>query len=755
LTKSTMILKRANLVFFTTLFSIGFSYNVLAANEIEEIVVTALKRNSTLQDTPIAISALTNQKLERIGADDFSDFVGSVPGLTLKDNGPSQTRPIIRGIASPGEGQVGVYYDNSLATSAPGTTNSAGERSSELRPFDLERIEVLKGPQGTLYGGGSMGGTIRFITNKPNAEEFEGKIKIGGSSVAKGDEGYSVDAMVNVPIIKDQLALRVVAFKRDDPGFIDNVALGLKDFNDVDAEGGRVALRWTPTDKLTVQGTIYYQDLKVGGGFHINPDLGDSPQTDALSQEPYEEEQVTYNLNLEYDFGFAEAVYSYSWFDRNAVFRFHNGFTGFPFPPVLSTQPDPLQNVTHEIRLSSSGDNMIDWTVGGFYSDRNSFVSSDVNYIDAQGLPTDVFLFKRHVNSSLLQKAVFGEATWHATDKLALTFGVRHYDVSNSSDVVNDINIPGVGLPSGTPGIVLPFQINPTRGGEKGEIFKVHGAYDFTDDLLVFASFSQGFRPGGANQNSSSSALADPGVTGAPVDFKSDKLDSFELGVRSQWMDGRLTLNGSIYHIKWKDIVLGARSPTGLFAFLLNADKATATGFELEGIAELAEDFRLTTAISYVNAELAADAPINVAGGNSRSGLDGDRIPNVPEFTINASMEYGRDLPWFGGVRGYGYINVDYTGDSFSDFNPFLIDIPTLTPTTVVNDVYARQGDYVIVDLRFGLEGDKWDATVYVENVLDDRAITNVFVGAPFRPSPGQNFIERPRTIGVSFSRDF
>ena len=197
-----------------------------------------------------------------------------------------------------------------------------------------------------------------------------------------------------------------------------------------------------------------------------------------------------------------------------------------------------------------------------------------------------------------------------------------------------------------------------------------------------------------------------------------------------------------------------------LFAFLLNADKAEVLGFELESIFELAEDFRLTTALSYVKAELAADGPVNrvrVGGVTfSRSGLDGDSIPNVPEFTINASLEYGRDLPWFGGVRGYGYLNIDYTGENFSDFNPFLITTaPTLAQSTLVNDVYARQGDYAIVDLRFGLEAENWDASIYVENVLDKRAITNIFVGAPFRPTPGQNFIERPRTIGISVSRDF
>ncbi|NKB38558.1 MAG: TonB-dependent receptor [Gammaproteobacteria bacterium] len=733
-----------------------------AANPIEEIVVTALKRDSTLQDTPIAISALTSQKLERIGADDFADFVGSVPGLTIRDNGPGSSRPIIRGIASPGEPQVGVYFDDALVIGAPGTTNDAGIRSPELKPFDLQRVEVLKGPQGTLYGGGSMGGTLRFITNKPNAEEFEGKISVEGSSVRYGDEGYQFNGMVNLPIIKDQLALRVVAFKRDDPGFIDNVAVGKKDINDVDTEGGRAILRWTPTDRLTLTGSVYYQDQNVGGGFHYNPSIDkDNPQTDVLSNEPYNDEQVLYNFKVEYSLDWAEAMYSGSWFDRNAVYRFHNGFTGIPFPPVLSTQPEPLQAVSHEFRLSSSGDNVVDWTVGLFYSDRNAYVDSRVQYPGADGNVADdtVFLFRRTVNSSLLQKAVYGEATWHVNDRLALTAGVRYYDVESGSEVVNKVNIPGIGLPSGTPGRNLPFQRNVTRGSDDGAIFKAHIGYDVSDDMLVYASFSQGFRPGGANQNTSSIALTDPGNAGVPEAFKSDSLDSYEIGIRSQWLDRRLTLNAAVYYIDWEDIVLGGRSATGLFGFLLNADSAEATGFELESVFDLADDFRVTAALSYVDAQLTANAPPNRqrTGGvtYSRSGLDGDSIPDVADWTFNASAEYGHQLAWMGGLRGFVYLNLNYTGESAADFNPVLLDINTFAPTTVPNVSYNKQGDYAIVDMRIGVEADDWSASLFLDNVFDERGSSHIFEDGTFRIDPGLNFIERPRTFGIVFDKEF
>lgn len=756
--KVISVMAKTIIASLSILFSLSLCQSVSAEREIEEVVVTALKRESTLQDTPIAISALTSQNLERIGADDFSDFVGSVPGLTIRDNGPGSSRPIIRGIASPGEPQVGVYFDDALVVGAPGTTNDAGLRSPELKPFDLERVEILKGPQGTLYGGGSMGGTLRFITKKPNAEEFEGKISVEGSSVRYGDQGYQLNGMVNVPIIKDQLALRVVAFKRDDPGFIDNPTLGQKDINDVDTEGGRVLLRWTPTDRLALTGAIYYQDQNVGGGFHYNPTLNkDNPQTGVLSNEPYNDEQVLYNFKVEYSFDWADAMYSGSWFDRNAVYRFHNGFTGIPFPPVLSTQPEPLQAVSHEFRLSSSGDNPVDWTVGAFYSDRNAYVDSRVQYPGADGNVADenIFLFRRTVNSSLLQRAVFGEATWHATDRLAITAGVRYYDVKSGSDVVNRINIPGIGLPSGTPGRPVPFQVNVTRGSDDGAIFKAHIGYDVSDDMLVYASFSQGFRPGGANQNTSSIALTDPGNVGVPEAFKSDSLDSYEIGIHSQWLDRRLTLNAAVYYMDWSDIVLGGRSATGLFGFLLNADSADAKGFELESVIELAEDFRLTAALSYVDAQLTADAPPNRASATrSKSGLDGDSIPDVADWTFNASMEYGRQLPWMD-LRGYIYTNFNYTGSNASDFNPFLLDINTLVPTTVPNVEYNKQGDYVVVDMRVGVEADDWSVSLFLDNVFDEKGPSHIFEDSTFRLNPGLNFIERPRSFGIVFDKDF
>ena len=722
--------------------------------EVEEVLVTALRRPTSLQDTPIAISALTGKNLERIGADDFLDFIGSIPGLNVRDNGPGQTRPIIRGVFSPGEPQVGVYFDEAIVTGAPGTTNSAGRFSAELKPFDIARIEVLKGPQGTLYGGGSMGGTIRFITNKPDATRFAAKLSVEGSKVEHGDSGYQINAMVNVPLVEQSVALRLVAYKRQDPGFVDNVVLGRDDINDVDTEGGRIALSWTPDDDFSAIGTIFYQNQKVGGGFHFNPFLdADDPKTNVASNEPFDDEYVLYNLTLEKHFGSVDALYSFSYYDRNAVFRFHNGFTGIPFPPLLSVQPQPTRSQNHEFRLTSKGDNLFDWTVGAFYQDRKSYADSRVTEPTSQGNEPDpvLFFFRRTVESSLIQRAVFGEMTWHVNSQLDLTAGIRYFDIDSGSDVTNIFAV--FNMP------VIPLRTNLTRGDDNGHIFKLHAAYHLNEDVLLYTQFSQGFRPGGANQNRSSIAITDPLNSGVPESFKSDSVDSYELGFHTAWLDNRIILNGAIFHMDWSDIVLEQRSPTGLFAFLNNADSADVDGLELEAIIDPTPNLRFTAALTYLDARLSSNGPVNrqVDAGQvlSRSGLKGDKIQNVPEWNINASVDYGRQLPWWD-LRGVFYGSINYTGKSFSDFNEFLLEPSTLVPTAVPNVNFNKQRGYAIVDVRIGVESQAdWSGFLFIENVFDKRGITHVFEDSPFRPAPGLNFLERPRTVGLVLTKSF
>ena len=709
--------------------SISVAQSEVNSDKLEEIVVTALRRSTGIQDTPISISALSEEALERIGADDFSDFVGSVPGLSLRDNGPGQTRPVIRGIQGVGEAQVGVYYDEIPLGGAPGTTNDAGRFQSELKLFDVERVEVLRGPQGTLYGAGSMGGTIRVITNKPDATGFAGKIKAGVSTIDGGGTGYQINGMLNLPLVEDQLALRVIAYSQDEDGFIDNATLGLSDINDVENQGGRATLRWTPTDQLTITGTAYYQDKDVGAGFHIDSSL-DGFQSSAIISEPFADKTEIYNATIEYDFQALDLIYSASYFDREAQYQFASPLAG----GIVAIQPQPVELTSHELRLSSSNDTLF-WTLGAFYQDRDSFVRSEV-YTVAGGIQgPQVFL--RRSDATLEQAALFGEIEFNLSESVTATLGARYFDIENTSSVT---------LMQGffQPPIPADMQVaNLTEGGETGSIFRANLSYRLNEDVLLYAQFAQGFRAGGANQN----------VTGIniPPSYDSDSVDNFELGIHSTWQDGRLIFNSAVYYLQWDDIQGEQSDPTGLFRFTANGSEAQVSGFEAELVAQANEHWKISAGINLVSAELSADSPLNNIGGFSQTGLDGDDVPNVPDTTANIAIEYNWEI---GNLSAFAYLSGVYTGESQSDFNPFLIDSGTGLPSTTINPTFAPQGDHTIADFKIGLEADRWDLTLYVDNLTNERAI-NTVLADNFRPLPGNSFVVRPRTVGVTLSTSF
>lgn len=812
-------------------------------NVVEEIIVTGTKRATNLQDTPISISALTQEGLEQRGVDDFLDFVGSVPGLSLRDNGPGQTRPIIRGLFGVGESQVGVYFDETPVSSAPGTNNNSGRFSPEIKPFDVERVEILKGPQGTLYGGGSMSGTIRFILNKPDATQFSSKISAETSVVNKGDMGYQFNGLVNVPLVKDVLALRVGGYRRYDGGFIDNVTLDKKDINDVDTKGGRIALRFTLNDSFALTATAHVQDQNVGGGFHFiasgrdagtlingkpsplvpadgGSDFTSNPRTDIGAEEPFPDKLTLLNVTAENDFGWGNLLYSFSYFERKAEFRFYNDFDGdldltppYGFQPFLSLQPLNSDLTTHELRFTSGGSSRLDWTVGAFVQKRDADSVGSVSVLNADGsLPTglttdpafittttgELFFLHRTISSFLNQQAFFGEVTFHLNDRFALTGGIRFFDIKTGSDVFRTVDFAG-GIGGnvcprtemqGTPPVLVTVACTTaTRGKGDGNTLKFHLAYDITDDVLLYGQFSQGYRAGGANINSSVVLIGsspEEQLGSVPESYTADTVDSFEVGIRSTLLNQRLALNAAAYTMKWKDIQLLGRDSAGLFAFILNGEAATIQGLEVELDASIASWLSIQAGVSFTKANLDGDGPFN-RGGNlcfggpppvtdpvtpcantvrhSASGKSGDPIPNVPKYTYNVSVELSREFS--SGLRASLFGDYVYTGRSASAFNAFLVAPAGTTGDALSqpgdvsvypNGSYSdQQGDYGIFDLRFGLDSKQqgWGAFVFVENVFDKRGITQVFVDGQLRRNPGYSFTERPRTIGITVNKSF
>lgn len=707
---------------------------------IEEITVTALRRETDLATTPQSIAALSGQTLERIGVTDFIDLVGAVPGLTMKDEGPGLIRPVIRGIAGQGEAQVAVYYDEAPVSSGPGTSENAGRFTPEIKPVDLERVEVLRGPQGTLYGASSMGGAIRFITNKPDTTRFESSVRAEVSGYADGGNGYQLDAVVNIPLVEDLMALRAVVYRRDQDGFVDNPRLGLEDINDIETDGARIAVRVEPNENWSITGTYFYQNQEVASGFHINPNL-DGLQVDYGGLDPFNDENTILSLLVNGSTDWADIVYSISNADRDMTYRYW--VPNWSVEGSLLQQPMPNEVTTHELRFVSNSDNLpFQWTVGAYYQERDSLVFSQVFLIEDDGLPADDLYFQRSVESYLEELSFFGEVGYNITDRLNVTVGARAFSFDRYNDAQSQVSFGGTPIDPLEPPV-------RTSSDESDVVYKALISYDISDEIVSYLQFSQGYRAGGPNQG------VDPDLANIPGSYIADTVDNLEIGIRGRLADGQVTFATALYTIDWDNIQSRQTDESGLFSFTGNGGLAEVNGVEGEITASLFEDLTVTAGVNYLfDAHLVTDSPLNATtGGLSQTGLAGDQIPNVADLGYNLGLEQGWTLS--GGLRLFLMARYEYIGESASDYNRYLIDPATGAESDVLNIGYNDiQGDYGIADIRFGFEGGSWRGSLFVDNVFDERAVTFTFE-RPLRPDPGFNFVEKPRTVGVAITKDF
>ena len=707
---------------------------------LEEVVVTALRRETLLQDTPISIAALSGDTLQRNGDDDLAAFASSVPGLTLRDNGPGQRRPIVRGIQGAGEAQVATLYGEYPVTSTPGATNDAGRFAPDIKLYDIERIEVLRGPQGTLYGGGSVGGTIRIIPRQAELAESSGSVAVAAGRVSHGDANYAASSMINLPLVQDTLGVRLVGYLRDDAGFIDNVALGQSDFNDGRTRGGRASVRFEPMENLSVTSLLIYQNSETDAGFASVTSLGDL-QSNVPALDPFDDEVQLYGLTTQFDMQWASLIANVSYYKRDLGFTFTFPNLAIPFTtPVMRgtgivQQPQVAQSRTYEVRLASPTSSALGWTVGAFRQGRDATLRSRIPFADASGHPDPNFpLFQdRFVDAQLDQDAVFGEASYRWFERLTLTAGARwfSFEVANASRfVVNTGGTPGTGIPA------------HSQFDDSDHIIKLNASLDVGRDVLLYAQYSEGFRAGGANQPIQTATI--------PSGFASDQVKSYEAGLKSQWLDRRLTLNLTGYHLVWSDIQVEASTPDGLFRFTDNAGEAQVDGAELELAAQLTQQFDLSLSYGYTDARLTEDQPF--VPGVARRGLSGNSIPAVPEHAANLGGEYR--IPIGASKTLQLRADVQYVSDSTNLFNPFLVSATTGQPTTTPDPFFARHDAYTVANLRVELVADRWRAGIFADNAFDERGQTFIFIDN-FRPAPGYTYYVRPRTVGLMLSYDF
>ncbi|MCH8684538.1 TonB-dependent receptor [Pedomonas mirosovicensis] len=730
-----------------------------AGNE-GEIVVTALKRDTRLQDTPLAISAVTGDNLQRAGNTNITDLTRNTPSLRIVDSGPGNRRVILRGVTAAGEPTVGVYFDESPVSGSVGTTSDAAGSTPDLRMFDVERAEILRGPQGTLYGSGSMGGTVRVIYNKPNAENWEAAFASTLSSVKSGDLGASVDAMVNAPIVTDKLAVRIVGNYNRFAGYVDNIYYGDEDINDGKSYGGRALVRFTPTEALTIDLAAYYEKVATDSQRWI-AETGQRYVTDGRSESGNYDENRIYSATLNYDFGPVALTAVSTYFDRDRIvvgdvsdtfngrdtaagcarYRLRD-VTAVCSDDVLADyladtrrilfsslyQPQSVKSWTNELRLSSTGNGPFNWTVGAFVQDRETVVRStlltaDPNTGRLQDFVDENIFYDRTIFDDLNQKAAFAEASYKFFDQLTLTLGTRYYEykkkVGGQVDKGQEHYVSRI----------TPYQ--ESRSKEDGFVHKVNVSYEFSPNFMIYAQAAEGFRPGGVNQVI--------GLPAALAAYSSDSLWNYELGMKSRVMPG-VYFNLTGYRIDWDNLQVSARtSGTGsVFGLIANAGAARIEGIEAELSATPLPGLSLSSNLGYTDARLSEDQVSEVVVANGRKG---DRLAYVPKWSLSGTAEY--TWPVNDAIDGLVRMDAAHTSSSYSTLSPL--------------DTYRRKVDaYELVNARFGIQspdGD-WSAYLFVNNIFNAAAV-NSRGSSSNTGGKTTVFSAAPRTFGISLMKKF
>jgi iron complex outermembrane recepter protein len=700
--------------------------------QLSTVVVTANKRTERLQDVPMAVSVMSNTQLERENAVSFADYASQIPGLSTISNGDGWTQLVLRGITSGSmqpNATVGTYIDDTPYGSS--TIYAAGSMlTPDIDPSDLERIEVLRGPQGTLYGSNTLGGLVKFVTTPPDTTQATARVGFDTSSVAGGGTGYGAHATVNLPLIANTLGLRVNVYDRDDPGYIDNIKTGQTNVNEAKVSGARAQLLWTPNDKVSVRFAALAQNLHSDGlantGIDINPSTlqplyGWQDQSRAAGTGMFKVKYRLYDLSVNADFGWAKLISTTSYGTQR--FSEDPDITD-TYGPVLNPifgltdggyseyQTINLNKATQELRLQSPADQMWEWRVGMFYTHERTVDVQDIESFDANtgapiALPTLGLVSVGPATFS--EWAGYGDLTWHATSKLSIQIGARY-----SSDSTHY-------LETGS-GLLLGTLNNNGSSIDHPVTYLFNPSYKFTDDFMAYVRVASGYRPGGPNMG------VPPGL-GAPLTFDPDKLVSYEAGFKALTLDHRMSFDIDGFYIDWSKVQL-TTTEDGI-SFLGNGGKATSSGAEASWRYTPLAGLTLWANASYTNAQLAANTPTG-----SIYGLKGDPLPYVPKWSGNIGADY--DFPISGDWSGFLGGDVSYFDTRYADFN-------------TVPGPRIRLPSYDNVDLHIGANYQDWTFELYVKNLANKREITSVSPESIMPlASPYSAAYQTPRTIGVS-----
>jgi iron complex outermembrane recepter protein len=757
---------------------------------IEEVVVTATKRgDQNVQDIAGGINALSGDDLEDRGILDFEGFAGSIPGLQFQDLGPGDKEYIIRGINGNGPAVVGAYFDEYVITS--NDQQDGGGKSAPIKLVDLERVEVLNGPQGTLYGANSMAGNIKFIPRKPDAEEFDAYVDTDFSVTKEGSFNFTVSGAINVPMIKDVLALRLVGIRTDNDGWIDQPRLqngatsftgNAEDINGEETTGGRIMLRWTPNDRFTFDFMYLNQDLETGGSPRftgkgapawptVRPEIAAAsvvagvgapvaiPGLQALTpSEDFVNTDITVNTRNDeaelfgataaYEFDFGTATISASNFKHDIDFVFDStpilAFFGVPVPGI-TLQPQTYETSMVEARFASTLDGPINFVAGFYYQKDENRFEVQVPTTDDNGNPpaapwdpsnaNDFFaggtaFFGRLREDETTQKALFGEVTFNFMDRFELLVGVRAFETEQES-VQQTLHNFG-----GSAGLAAGVQIGTNAQGNAIGLIEINDntvkpkvslSFDMTEDIMLYGLYSEGYRVGGVNNANQ------PFSPGVPPFFDSDNLENIEFGIKSRLLEGALQVNASIFLIDWDNIQVEPRDPISATPFTTNGGAAEVNGFEwaVKWLANENLQFDLTGTYLFDH-QLTTDQPALAASPFIIVGLKGDVIPNTPDLQLYASATYDTEMM---GKPLSLIADMTYRDGTDTEFR--------------ANDLWNISLDsYAVFNLFASMEiTEHFTVGAYVKNLSDELA---VYDGINTYQDPESLIAARPRTVGAT-----
>ncbi len=756
------------------------------ALEQDVIVVTATKRATTIQEVPFSINAQTADAMEKTGATNLEDVARSVAGLTIQNLGPGQSQVAIRGVSAgqivrdqPGvKEQVGVYLDESVI--------SLSLFTPDLDLFDLNRIETLRGPQGTLFGSGSMGGTIRYITEQPNTDGVSGKVEANVNTVTDGNEGGHLKGAINIPM-GDKAALRAVGYTTQYAGYIDAVTpTGKKeDVNTGTRNGGRIALLLEPSENIKITPRVIYQEIQADGfnreeaynWLSAGQQLGAREQF-LLTDEEFKDETLLADITASIDLGAVELTSVTSYIDRSILVSrdasalTHSVSADLGFDTAAFEVPSNLRDSTayeswtQELRLSSDYEGPIQWVGGIFYS------TNDRSYEqllptpgygaftdDALGAGTAAAVsngysedspYNSELDYTLDQYAIFGEVNWEATDRLTLTAGGRYYDFEEERTISQ----------GGLFGNVINDQADTTSSQGFNPRFLL--AYELNDVVTLNAQAAQGFRLGGVNDplNETLCQGSDIDTFGGYQSFEDETLWNYEAGLKAQ--KGSFSFNGAVFYSDIKDLQVTLDAGTCSSRVVFNVPEAHSAGIEAEVGYSPIQGLNLNMALSLLESQF--DSTVE-SGGAVLGGIrDGNRLPSVPEYQFSFSGSYYWDAG-FANASAFVAGSLQLIGDRYTQPTDQEVGqgLPTATGlaygTFTGNEDPSRLVDldldsYQTLNLSAGLEFETWKLTGYITNALDEDADLSFDRERGGRARLGFR-TNSPRTIGMTIRKDF